>query len=251
MDKGTGPKQRINLFGYLDETGLLHTPATDKVFGLGLVVCQNPKELHRAIVNYKNKRHYTNSELKFTDIRARNLGIYKGLVDIFFNCGNIHFTAVVYDKKDLDINKFFRGDHERAYSVFVARLVSQVLGSGQAKGSSYLALLADDVSTSKSDRFEKIVKDKVKMRLRRNAVFGVARLESHAVSEIQMCDVLLGTVAYAFKIKFGLVKARGAKVEMVKYLQKKLAVSRISANVDKKLRGGVHFSVEEYHPNKK
>jgi len=247
MAKPTGPKQRVNLFGYLDETGLLHTPATDKVFGLGLIVCNNPKQLHRSVINFRNKRNFHHNEFKFTDIRTSNLPVYKDLVDIFFRCKSISFSCVVYDKKELDINKYFKGDYERAYGVFVARLVSNTLESHAGQASSYIVLLADDVSTSKDDMFEKIVKEKVKMRLRRNAVFGVARLESHAITEIQVTDVLLGIVAYAFKVKFGLVKAKGAKLEMVKHLQKKLGVAKLSNNHVKKLRGGVKFQVEEYH----
>ena len=246
MDKGTGPKPRINLFGYLDETGLLHSPATDKVFGLGLTICHNPKKLHRDIINFRNKRKYY-KEFKSTDIRKENLPIYKGLIDIFFDSEHVSFSSLLFDKKQLDLNRYFKGDYERAYGVYVAKLVADALEDESSKGSNYIVILADDVSTSKDDQFEKIVKEKVKMRLRRNAVFGVARLESHAITEIQMTDVLLGIVAYAFKVKFGMVKGKGAKLEMVKYLQKKLDVEKISESQKIKKRGGLRFSVEEFH----
>lgn len=245
MDKNPGPKPRVNLFGYLDETGLLHSPATDKVFGLGLTICLNPKQLHRAIINMRNKRRFY-KEFKFSDIRNENLPIYKELVDVFFDCRDISFSCVLYDKKQLDLTKYFKGDYERAYGVFVARLISNALETQSSKGSNYIVVLADDVSTSKEDRFEKVVKEKVKMRLRRNAVFGVARLESHAITEIQMTDVMLGIVAYSFKVKFGLVKAKGAKLEMVKYLQKKLQVEKLSETHSKKLKGNVRLAIEEY-----
>lgn len=246
MDKGTGPKPRVNLFGYLDETGLLHSPATDKVFGLGLTICRNPKKLHRDIINFRNKRRYF-KEFKSTDIRKQNLPIYKELIDIFFDSKHVSFSCLLFDKKQLDLKKYFRGDYERAYGVYVAKLIADALEEESSKGSNYIVVLADDVSTSKDDRFEKVVKEKVKMRLRRNAVFGVARLESHAITEIQMTDVLLGIVAYAFKVKFGMVKGKGAKLEMVKYLQKKLAVAKLSESQKVKKRGGVRFSVEEFN----
>lgn len=246
MEKGTGPKPRINLFGYLDETGLLHSPATDKVFGLGLTICHNPKELHRNIINFRNSKKYYH-EFKFTDIRRQNLAVYKGLVDIFFASQNLSFSSLVFDKKQLNLDKYFRGNYELAYGVYVARLVSGALEAESSKGSNYIVILADDVSTSKNDHFEKVVKEKVKMRLRRNAVFGVARLESHAITEIQITDVLLGIVAYAFKVKFGMVKASGAKLAMVKYVQKKLGVSKLSESQKTKKRGGLRFSVEEFH----
>lgn len=245
MDKGTGPKPRVNLFGYLDETGLLHSPATDKVFGLGLTICHNPKQLHRDIINFRNKRKFY-KEFKSTDIRKENLPIYKGLVDIFLDSNNVSFSCLVLDKKQLDLNKYFNGDYERAYGVYVARLVSTALEAESSKGSNYIVILADDVSTSKNDKFEKVVKEKVKMRLRRNAVFGVARLESHAITEIQVTDVLLGIVAYAYKVKFGMVKANGAKLEMVKYLQKKLNIDKLSETQTIKKRGGLRVSIEEF-----
>mgnify|MGYP001290626887 CR=1 FL=1 len=245
MDKSTGPKTRINLFGYLDETGLLHSPSTDKVFGLGLTICHNPKKLHRDIINFRNKRKYY-AEFKSTDIRKQNLPIYKGLIDIFLDSQNVSFSSLLFDKKNLDLEKYFEGNYERAYGVYVAKLIADALEAESSKGSNYIVILADDVSTSKNDRFEKVVKDKVKMRLRRNAMFGVARLESHAITEIQMTDVLLGIVAYAFKVKFGMVKADGAKLEMVKYLQKKLDVDRLSETQMIKKRGGFRFSIEEF-----
>ena len=246
MDKGTGPKPRINLFGYLDETGLLHSPATDKVFGLGLTICHNPKKLHRDIINFRNKRRYY-KELKSTDIRKENLPIYKGLLDIFFDSQHVSFSSLLFDKKQLDLNRYFKGDYERAYGVYVAKLVADALEDESSKGSNYIVILADDVSTSKDDQFEKVVKEKVKMRLRRNAVFGVARLESHAITEIQMTDVLLGIVAYAFKVKFGMVKGKGAKLEKAKYVEKKLDVQKLSESQKIRKRGGLRFSVEEFH----
>lgn len=246
MEKGTGPKPRVNLFGYLDETGLLHSPATDKVFGLGLIVCHNPKQLHRDIINFRNRRKYY-KEFKSTDIRTHNLPIYKELIDVFVGSGNVSFSSLLFDKKLLDLNKFFKGNYEKAYGVYVAKLIADALEDESSKGSNYIVVLADDVSTSKDDKFEKVVKEKVKMRLRRNAVFGVARLESHAITEIQMTDVLLGIVAYAFKVKFGMVKGKGAKLEMVKYLQKKLNIDKLSETQKIKKRGGLRFCVEEFH----
>ena len=110
MDKNPGPKPRINLFGYLDETGLLHSPATDKVFGLGLTICHNPKQLHRDIINFRNKRKFY-KEFKFTEIRNENLPVYKGLVDIFFNTTNNmvnFFSFFILFRANHKISAFFK-----------------------------------------------------------------------------------------------------------------------------------------------
>jgi hypothetical protein len=74
----------------------------------------------------------------------------------------------------------------------------------------------------------------------------MCRLESHAVSEIQLCDVMLGTIAYAYKIKHGLVKAKQGKVDIVKHLQKRLGVDLISESLDRKLPGKKRFTITEH-----
>jgi hypothetical protein len=72
MDNSTGPKPRSHIFGYLDETGLLHTPRADRFFGLGLVIIQNPRNLHRSIIRLKDKRNF-HKEFKFSGIKQSNL----------------------------------------------------------------------------------------------------------------------------------------------------------------------------------
>src|SRR5262249_40882448 len=148
-----------------------------------------------------------------------NVNLYKDFIDLFFQQNNINFSAVLYDEKKLDIAKHFSGDGDRAYNSFAARLIYKSLGV-----SDYIVVLADDKNTKKTDNFEKQVKEKVKHLTRRNALFGFCKLESHAVSEIQLVDVLLGTVAYAYKIKMGLLipAKKSAKLKLVKHLQKKL-----------------------------
>jgi hypothetical protein len=235
-------KVRANIFGYLDETGLLTTPSTDRVFGL---VVPNPRELHTAIIRYKDRAGY-HQEFKSTDIRQGNLRLYTGLIDLIFSCQNVRFSCAVYDKRLLDVAKHFNGDNYRAYNAFAAKLISESLDKGPANVSEYITLLADDVSTPKNDKFDKVVRDKIKMRTRRNALFGMARLESHAVSEIQACDVLLGLVAYSFKVKYGLVPGNGVKLKAVKHLQSKLNVPALSESFERRMKKGAQFRVLEF-----
>lgn len=242
------PKQRSrqHVFGFMDETGLLHTPATDRMFALGLLVLPNPRYMHKAIVNYKNKQNY-HEEFKFTDVRRDNLSLYKGLVDIFFKSQHTRFHSVVYNKEHIDLKKYFNGNHEKAYNSFSARLISNSIDKSRGDHSEYITILADDVSTTINDKFEQDIRDHVKSRLRRNALFGMCRLESHAVSEIQLCDVMVGSVAYAFKVKLGLIpKPSRAKINLLKHIQKHLGVARIDHDLNRQLKHGVLFNVEEY-----
>lgn len=235
---------RKNIFGFTDETGLLTTPKTDKVFGLGLLKLQHPRLLHQAIINFKNSRNFQ-GEFKFHDLADHNISLYKDFVDLFFKSECSQFSCLIFDKEKVDLVKFFNADHDRAYNSFTAKLIAQSLDKGE-----YITIIADDVSTKKSDNFEKQIKKKVKDKTGRNALFGICRVESHAVSEIQMVDVLLGSVAYAFKIKYGLVTPNNhdARLRLVHYLQSKLNIVKLSEGMDKKLRAGCHFKIDEFHP---
>jgi hypothetical protein len=234
----TGPKDRRDLIAYLDETGVLNR-VSDKIFGLGLVMSPDINNLHRALINYRNRVRYYH-EFKFKDVGTHNILYYINLINEFFNAPNSMFTCFVYDKASLVITNY-----ERAYNSFCGKLVADLIQSLGGGYTDYLTILADDMSTSKANHFEREIKAKVKQKTRRSAVTSVVRLESHAVTEIQLCDVLLGTVAYAFKIEQGIVKPDKAKLQLVKYLQKRLRIPILAITMDKKVKNGVRFKVTE------
>jgi hypothetical protein len=244
----TGPKPRRHVFGYLDETGLLHTAKTDRIFGIGLLVCPNARELHRAIIDLKNKRNY-HHEFKSTDVTEQNLPVYKALIDVFFACTGNRFHVVIVDKRRAKLPKAV--SHTGVYNKIAATLVAGSIDRASARASEYMTILADDVSTSKDDTFEKTIREVVKKRQRRNALFGIARLESHAVSEIQLVDVLLGLVAYAHKLQVGVVtKPKPAKLKLLKYLQKKLDVTELDRAQVIKVKRGEMFEILEWITDK-
>ncbi len=236
-------KTRRHIFGFLDETGLLHTPNADRVFALGIITSPNTRELHRAIIALKNSRRY-HHEFKFSDISDQNYQIYADLVDIFFRCTNTRFHSLVIDKQKLR-TKPADNVSQKSYNKFAAELVAMAINGEAEKVSEYITVLADDISTRKDDNFEKVVREKIRKKHHRNALFGIARLESHAVSEIQIVDVLLGLVAYSFKIKYGLVKGSGARLKLLKHLQSRLGVEHLSEPQKLKIARGNWFEVLE------
>ena len=230
----------------MDETGLLHTPITDRVFALGLLKLHHPRHLHRAIIDFKNKKRFFN-EFHFTNVSGRNWRMYDEFVELFLSIPGCTFSSIVFDKELLDLDKFFKGNHAQVYNSYVAKLISESLGQGE-----YIAIIADDVSTPKKDNFEKQIKKKVKRKTKRNALFGIARVESHAVSEIQMTDVLLGLVGYSFKIKYKLIsKPSLNKIRLLRSFQKRLGTEALSESFEKKIKGGGKFKVKEFSPIKK
>jgi len=238
-DEGSGPKPRLHLFGYLDETGLLHTPETDRFFGIGLVAVPNPRHLHRAIIRLKNK-HKFHEEFHFNSIKYSSLPIYKALIDITFAEPNLRFSIQIIDKKGKNhANKY------KSYNKYAGQVISSILDVTNVKRSEYITILADDVSTSdKEDKFEHDVRETIKRIHRRNALFGIARLESHAVSEIQLADILVSSVAYAFKMKNSLVSKSSTKAKLVRYIQNKINTYELASNMELRLKNGVYFAIK-------
>jgi hypothetical protein len=234
----SGPKPRRDLQAYLDETGLLQRKS-EQFFGLGLVTSPNINTLHREIINFRNRAKYHN-EFKFTMVSQGNILYYKGLLDVFFSVPNNMFSCFIYDKSASTIVK-----HNRAYNAFCGHLIADQIIALGVTYTNYITILADDVSTPKADHFEREIRGKVRRMTRRNAVTSIIRLESHAVTEIQLCDVLLGCVAYAYKVQHGLVKPNKEKLELVKHLQKKIGVPALSTPFDRHIKNGITFKVTE------
>lgn len=240
MDNSTGPKPRSHIFGFLDETGLLHTPDTDRFFGLGLLIVQSPRNLHRGIIRLRNQAQFYN-EFKFQAITHHNLRIYKQLIDICFATHSLRFNCYIVDK-----TKISKGPHVRTYNGYAGYLIASAIDQADPHFSEYVTILADDVSTNSiDDQFEKMVRARIAKVTRRNALFGICRLESHAVTELQLCDVLVGTVAYAHKMSAGIVSTNGAKAQFIKYVQLKLNAHSLSQDLNLHLRNGIMFCIKQ------
>ena len=235
----TGPKPRRDLQAYLDETGILHNKS-DRIFGLGILCSPHINTLHRELLNFRNRaRFYT--EFKFSEVTTHNVMYYKALINEVFKVPETMFSCFVYDKTSVTIR-----NHDKAYNSFCGTLIADTVTSFNNNFSDYITVLADDLSTSKDNHFEKEIKARAKKLTRRNAITNIIRLESHAVTEIQVCDVILGTIAYAFKIEMGIVKKPNrAKLQLVKHLQKKIKVPALSVDLDRK-SNGVRLKINEF-----
>ena len=243
----SGPRERRDMQGYLDETGLLHNQ--DRFFGLGLLVSPNVNHLHRQLIRLRNRLRY-HHEFKFTNITAQNVFYYKKLVDEFFTVPHSAFSCLIHDKRKFDMSAIYRGNNNRAYNSSSGKLIADTLKMCEGKTTDYLVLLADDVSTAKADRFEKEIRAKVKKIMRRHAITSIIRLESHAVTEIQLVDVLLGAVAFAYKVDSGEIRnPNRAKLQLVKHIQKQVRVPAIAVPLERRVRGGVRFKISEASPN--
>lgn len=240
VDIKPGPKPTKQVFGFMDESGLLTTPG-ERAFALGIIILQHSTELHKKITDLKSKKGMK-SEFKFTDIANKNIDLYKELIDIYFSANFTHFSVMVFDRNTIDIEKYHKNNQYHAYNSFTAKLILESLDVSE-----YIAIIADDVTTPKDDNFEKQIKETIKSKLRRNALFGIVRAESHAFTLLQMADVLIGLCAFAFKIKYKQIipENKNPKLRVLKYLQTKLNEPILSKTMDRRLSYGRIFKVTE------
>ena len=106
--------------------------------------------------------------------------------------------------------------------------------------------MIDDVSTPKDDHFEKEITHNINLKTRRQAVNSIIRLESHAVTEIQLCDALIGAVAYGYKVQLGIIaRPNPEKLELVKHTEKRIGVPRLSTQLNRRLNTDVCFTIKE------
>lgn len=213
---------------------------------MGLVIVQNPRQLHRSVIQLKDQKRFRR-EFKFAEVNTPNLATYKSLVDIIFKTDGLRFNCFIIDKARRNSSNPLR-----SYNGYAGYLIASAIDQTDSNASEYITVLADDVSTkSINDKFESMVRNRIRQVTRRGALFGICRIESHAVTELQVCDVLVGAVAYAHKMKAGSVSTRGAKAQLVRYLQQKLNIDSLSRDLDLHLRNGLMFCVTQKLEDKK
>lgn len=184
-------------FIFLDETGVLPSPR-DRFFAVGLLKCPEPAVIQRPIQTLRDKKEFR-AEMKWSEVRLNVLPLYRQSLGYFFDCREAKFACFVTDKTvNNPIARF--GNQWRAYE----RLAAQLLVGNIRKGE-LVTILADEYSTPPTERFEENVRELVHKKLGAEAICGVCRMRSTGVDLFQVLDVLLGAVAYDYKLSAGLV----------------------------------------------
>ncbi len=198
MDRNE-PVQKSSVI-FMDETGALKT---DRIFAVGILKCPTPAVVQRPLTLMRDRRHFYD-ELKWNDLNRRGLlPTYVEAVDAFFRCSEATFACFVADKSKADPVARF-GDHWKAYEGLASQLIV-----GNIAPQEYVAILADEYSTPSGITFEEDLQAHVERVLKRRAIVGVCRMRSTGVDLFQVLDLLLGAVAYDYKIHTGLVPPAG------------------------------------------
>lgn len=206
---------------FLDETGALNA-SRDAFFGVGMVKSHQPELLSRNIQIIRDRAHFY-EEMKWVkvDDRQRFLPQYEEVVRAFFEAPTTTFSCYILDKRAIDPVVRF-GNLWRAYEELAALEVAY-----NTHDDELVTVLADNMSTPASVDFEGELRKNVSERGK--MIGGVLRVDSRGVALIQVADVLLGAVAYAYKLDAGLIPSPSrAKVALAERIAGFVGVSRLS-----------------------
>lgn len=235
-----------NYFAFIDESGVLDAPnSAQPFFAVGLLKLQdtaeigikltqkhydyfsiqkeqrrellrslrdNPRSLNNLELNLllASTRH---AEYKFTNIHYSNLERYKALLDTAFQYP-LYFTALIIDKTHPQYDKTLYKNYWYAYMNYTKQLCKE-----HSKPGEQLCVIADYMNKpNDSDKFFEHEINELPN------VFNTLRAHSETFTLLQVCDILLGSVVFQWKLAKGLVNNSGreiAKTRFVNYLVEK------------------------------
>lgn len=142
----------------------------------------------------RDKEHFYD-EIKFSKLSKKKYPIVMKFLDKLFIPG-VKFSCIIIDKNTIDWKDKFRDNPYDAYEHF-----SYLLLIGNRARNEILTVIADEHPSPRNDRFEINIKRGINNKFKELAVNGVCRINSKGSDLIQMTDLILGTIAYEFKLK--------------------------------------------------
>jgi len=210
-------------FCFLDESGSLNSRA-DQFFTVGLIKCSQPYYLNSKIIYERNKRHF-HDEMKFNKLSQRNIDFAKYAIDSIFKTRSVSFYSYSLDKQGDYFIKHFNDNPWQAYEDISIRLIESALPDNEI-----LIIIADHILTPKDIRFEINVKRKINDRLKRLAIAGVCRFDSHSNDLLQLSDLIVGAINYDLKKQTRLIPADSkCKNEFLEYLKSNIGITTFAS----------------------
>jgi hypothetical protein len=223
-------------FMFLDETGRLPV-ARDRFFAVGLLKVPEPAVIQRHMQRLRDQKEFR-AEMKWSEVRLNSLPLYRQALGFFFDCADAKFSCFVTDKTINDPIKRF-GNQWRAYERLATSLLVGNISPGER-----VTVLADEYSTPVTETFEENLRRLVDKKLQRQAVCGVCRMRSTGVDLFQILDVLLGAVAYDFKVAAGLIDTQNPKGRLLNFIKDRFGVQTFVGG-----HQGPRLNVKEFGSN--
>ena len=200
---------------FCDESCHLEHDGSD-IMAIGAIHCTAEKaiELSKSIKALRHKHNYL-PELKWSKLNKQQWNLYRDLIDLVLDNEEIHFkTTVVMNKKSLNHKVFNEGSHNNFYYKVLYYTIRDFL----EKKNIYRIYLdyMDTLGADKSKKLCEVLQNGTNWSLKAE----VTIVQSYQVQIIQLCDLLVGAVAY--KNRTDIDHKSAIKKQFVDYLEQKL-----------------------------
>lgn len=179
---------------YCDES--CHLPNDGEiVMVLGSIVCPVGKAREIAVRLREIKQRHgfgAGFECKWNKVSAAKIGFYRDWLDYFFDDDDLSFRAVVADKTSLNHGEFNQS-HDDWYFKMMFRLLEPLI-KPHARHRIYLDK-KDTRSAKKVSKLHDVLCNNL-YDFDREIIERVQVIESYAVEQMQLSDLLLGAVCY-------------------------------------------------------
>lgn len=179
---------------YCDES--CHLPNDgERVMVLGAVACPVSKSREAAVRLREIKQDHgfgPRFECKWNKVSPAKAAFYRDWLDYFFDDDDLSFRAVIADKSGLRHDAFGQ-DHDDWYFKMMFRLLEPMIKP--RTGHRIYLDKKDTRSARKVEKLHEVLCNNL-YDFDRRIIERVQVVESHAVEQLQLADLLLGAVAY-------------------------------------------------------
>ncbi len=181
---------------YCDESCHLEND-TISVMVLGAITCPSfaVKEASKALRRIKEKHQLPHRfEIKWTKVSPGKIDFYLDVIDYYFTNKNLHFRAlVVPDKEKLDHGAFNQDHNTWYYKMYFTLL--KVLLEPKSRYRIYLDI-KDTCGGRKISKLHDVLANNF-YDFSREIVEHIQLVRSDEIELLQVCDLLIGAIAYA------------------------------------------------------
>ncbi|GER81358.1 MAG: hypothetical protein JETCAE02_01370 [Anaerolineaceae bacterium] len=186
---------------------------------LGAVWCPLEKRREIAVRIREIKTQHglpPNFEIKWVKVSPAKLDFYLAVMDYFFDDDDLHFRGLIADKTRLRHKEHNQTHDDWYYKMYFDML--KVILFPNSRYRIYIDI-KDTQSKSKVENLQKLheVLSNNMYDFRREVVERVQAVHSHEVEQLQLVDLLIGTVAYANRS----LQTSQAKLELVKRMRER------------------------------
>lgn len=208
----------------------------------GLWVPQPIEPSFRARLLELRQDRNLHAEMKWTKVSRSKLPEYKAFVDVFLDNALISFKCIVVDKHILDYTAFHQGDKELGFYKFYFQLISRNL-----QPDNLYWLYTDERKNRKPYRLAVLKLTVNRWWAKQAGVTPLRHIEprrSHDDDLIQVADVLLGAIAYAWNGRRG----SEAKLGLVEHISQRLGWPTLGIAT---ARGMFKVNIWKWEPKRK